>query len=235
MSSKQDKPVALIAGVAPGLGESLARRFDAEGYQVVGMARSNRMQDRLSNLEGYSHIECDLTDADAVSDKINEIEKTLGTINVAVCNAHKLHIASFLETKTEDLEAVWQNTCFSAMTVAKAVIPSMQANKAGTIIFTGATAGFRGGAKFSAFASAKFALRGFAQALAREFQPQGIHVVHAVLDGLLWEEQTVERFNPPQEKCLDPDAVAEAYMGLVLQDQSVWTHEIDFRPFTENF
>ena len=235
MSSKQDKPVALIAGVAPGLGESLVRRFDAEGYQVVGMARSNRMQDRLSNLEGYSHIECDLTDAEAVSDKINEIEKTLSTINVAVCNAHKLHIASFLETKTEDLEAVWQNTCFSAMTVAKAVIPSMQANKAGTIIFTGATAGLRGGAKFSAFASAKFALRGFAQALAREFQPQGIHVVHAVLDGLLWEEQTVERFNPPQEKCLDPDAVAEAYMGLVLQDQSVWTHEIDFRPFTENF
>ena len=235
MNSKQDQPVALIAGVAPGLGESLVSRFIAEGYQVVGLARSARMQDRLGDLDGYSHIECDLTDADAVSRKVNDIETDRGTISVAVCNAHKLHIASFLETTAEDLETVWQNTCFSAMTVAKAVIPSMQNRKTGTIIFTGATAGLRGGAKFSAFASAKFALRGFAQALAREFQPQGIHVVHAVLDGLLWEEQTVERFNPPQEKCLDPDAVAEAYFRLVLQDQSVWTHEIDFRPFTENF
>ncbi|MEM8648900.1 MAG: SDR family NAD(P)-dependent oxidoreductase [Pseudomonadota bacterium] len=235
MNSKKDQPVALIAGVAPGLGESLVRRFIAEGYQVFGMARSNRMQDRLGDLDGYFHIECDLTDPEAVSGKINEIEAAHGAFSVAVCNAHKLHIASFLETTTDDLETVWQNTCFSAMTVAKAVIPSMLSQKTGTIIFTGATAGLRGGAKFSAFASAKFALRGFAQALAREFQPQGIHVVHAILDGLLWEEQTIERFDPPQEKCLDPDAVAEAYMGLVLQDQSVWTHEIDFRPFTENF
>ena len=60
----------------------------------------------------------------------------------------------------------------------------------GTIILTGATASVRGGAKFAAFASAKFALRGLAQALAREFGPKGIHVAHVVLDGLIEEAQT---------------------------------------------
>jgi len=55
----------------------------------------------------------------------------------------------------------------------------------GSFIVSGATASLRGSAGFAAFAAAKFALRGLAQSLAREFQPAGIHVVHVVLDGVL--------------------------------------------------
>ena len=70
----------------------------------------------------------------------------------------------------------------------------MAARGSGTIIFSGATAGLRGGANFPPFASAKFALRGLAQSLAREFGPKGIHVAHLVLDGLIDEVQTDRRF-----------------------------------------
>ena len=55
----------------------------------------------------------------------------------------------------------------------------------GTILFTGATASTRGCAGFSAFAGAKAALRQLAQSLAREMGPQGIHVAHVVVDGMI--------------------------------------------------
>jgi NAD(P)-dependent dehydrogenase (short-subunit alcohol dehydrogenase family) len=118
---------------------------------------------------------------------------------------------------------------------ARAVLPHMIARGSGAIIFTGATAGLRGGANFSAFASAKFALRGFAQSLAREFAPRGIHVAHVVLDGLIDEVQTDRRFGTSQPGRMEPQAIAQAYLDLARQDVSAWTHEMDLRPFSERF
>ena len=115
------------------------------------------------------------------------------------------------------------------------VIPHMAERGRGTIVLTGATAGLRGGANFSAFASAKFALRGLAQSLAREFGPQGIHVAHVVLDGLIDEVQTEQRFGTSAACRMSPAAIAQAYLGLVRQDRCAWTHELDLRPFSESF
>ena len=75
----------------------------------------------------------------------------------------------------------------------------------GTMIFTGATASIKASARFAAFASAKFALRGLAQSLAREFGPQGVHVVHAIIDGIIWGPQSQQRFNVKRENCLEPE------------------------------
>lgn len=50
---------------------------------------------------------------------------------------------------------------------------------------TGATASVRGSANFSTFAAAMFGRRGLAQSLAREFGPKGVHVAHAVIDGVI--------------------------------------------------
>ena len=111
----------------------------------------------------------------------------------------------------------------------------MVARGRGTIILSGATASIKGGARFSAFASAKFALRGFAQALARELGPQGVHVAHVVLDGLIEEPQTIGRFGAASATRMDPDAIAAAYLALTRQHPSGWSHEIDLRPFSETF
>ncbi len=54
-----------------------------------------------------------------------------------------------------------------------------------SLILTGATASLRGSATASSFASGKFALRATGQSLAREFGPKGIHVAHAIIDGVI--------------------------------------------------
>lgn len=240
MVRTEKRGVALVAGVALGFGEALCRRLSRSGYVVVGLARSDRvakkLTDAIENAGGtYVHVTCDMTSVVDVKSHTTNIETNLGPIDVLVCNAHQLHIKSFVETTPDDFESVWRNSCFGAMVCAHAVLPGMSVRGQGTLIFTGATAAVRGSAKFTAFASAKFALRGMAQSLAREYAPTGIHVVHTILDGLIWEPQTRERFDPEQKNCMDPEALVDVYLQIIDQDRSVWTHEIDMRPFGENF
>ncbi len=54
-----------------------------------------------------------------------------------------------------------------------------------SLIITGATASLRGSANMSSFASGKFALRATGQSLAREFGPKGVHIAHAIIDGVI--------------------------------------------------
>lgn len=100
------------------------------------------------------------------------------------------------------------------------------------MIFTGATSSVRGGG-WLAFSSAKFALRGLTQALARELWPQGIDVAHVIVDGLIGARGSAE--TDSSEPALDPDRMAEAYFQLVEQDRSAWTLELDLRPHQEKF
>jgi NAD(P)-dependent dehydrogenase (short-subunit alcohol dehydrogenase family) len=112
----------------------------------------------------------------------------------------------------------------------------MQEQQAGTLILTGATASTRGSAGFGPFSSAKFALRGLAQSLAREFQPQGLHIIHPILDGIIWSALSQQRFpSIKPENCLQPDDLANIYWDLAHQAPSAWTHEIDIRPQSESF
>ena len=223
------RTTAIVAGVAPGLGETLCARLAARGHRVLALARSDRMEGRLA--EGVELRRCDLTDPAQVA----RATQDAGEVAVCLHTAHRLLIAPFADTPPAEFEAVWRDTCLSAMVTARAVLPGMAARGRGTLVFTGATAAIRGGAKFAAFASAKFALRGLAQSLAREYQPQGVHIAHAVIDGLVWEEQTRARFSPDEAACIAPDAIADAYLALIDQPRSAWTQEMDLRPFSKSF
>jgi NAD(P)-dependent dehydrogenase (short-subunit alcohol dehydrogenase family) len=104
----------------------------------------------------------------------------------------------------------------------------------GAIFLTGASASLKGFPKSSAFAMGKFALRGLAQSAARELGPLGIHVAHFIVDGRV----RVNAAHSPaddRDETLDPDAIAEAYMTVLRQNRSAWSHEIDLRPWSEKF
>jgi NAD(P)-dependent dehydrogenase (short-subunit alcohol dehydrogenase family) len=66
-----------------------------------------------------------------------------------------LHIAPFADTQASDFEKAWCSMVLSAVHLAPAVIPAMVAEGRGILIALGASASLRGGAQFSAFASAK--------------------------------------------------------------------------------
>ena len=235
--SAKIRPMAVIAGIADGLGTSLANALAAAGYDVTGLARSRRVEARISQALAareavYDHVVCDLTQPGAVEAVLQGLAPP---VDVLIYNAHELLIDPFMATVPAAFERLWKVNCFGAMLAVKALLPQMLDRGSGTVIFTGATAGLRGGARFSAFSSAKFALRGLAQSLAREYGPRGIHIVHVVLDGLIDGPQTERRFGKGEGLRMVPGAIATCYIDLIQQHSSAWTQELDLRPSSEPF
>jgi NAD(P)-dependent dehydrogenase (short-subunit alcohol dehydrogenase family) len=231
-----ERPVLLLAGAGEGLGASIATTFARAGHDIVGLARSDRPAVKLMRLVReaggtYIHAACDLTQPEEVTDALRPYVERIG---VLVHNAAAFVMKPFAETTPAEFEHAWRVTSLGAFVTSQIVLPHMVARGNGTLIFTGATASLRGGAKFAAFASAKFALRGLAQALAREYGAQGIHVAHVVVDGLIDTAQTDRRVGSGSQR-MDPDAIARAYLYLATQDSSAWTHELDLRPSSERF
>lgn len=227
----------LLTGVAEGFGADIAETFAKAGHDVIGLSRSTRSSELLTRrVEAaggkYFHLACDITRA---AEAMAAIEPHADRIDVLIHNPHLLVIKPFEQTTIEEFEQAWRVACLGAVISVKSVIPHMATRRQGTIILTGATAGLRGTANFAAFAAAKFALRGLAQSLAREYGPKGVHVAHVALDGLIDEPQTVERFGSQPEGRMDPRAIAQAYLDLATQPPSAWTHEMDLRPFSERF
>jgi NAD(P)-dependent dehydrogenase (short-subunit alcohol dehydrogenase family) len=144
------------------------------------------------------------------------------------------------ETTARVFRKVWEMACFGGFLTGRAAATAMVPRGKGAIFFTGATASMRGSAGFSAFASAKHALKAVAQSMARELGPEGIHVAHLIIDAGVDTEwvrnlkaqagQTVQ-----DGDLMDPASVAETYWQLYHQPKDAWTFEMDIRPFKEKF
>ncbi len=213
------KKTVIIAGSSEGFGQALQVRFEAGGYQVVPISRS-----------GKGHRHTDLTDPIATAALFESLDPAQPLAGV-IHNAMQFHREPFLESSPEVFEQVWRSMTMTAVNVAQQAIPRLQAQGGGCLIFSGASGSRRAGPLFSAFSSAKFALRGLTQALSREHTADGIHVVHTVLDGLIWSEKTQQRFTRAKEaSSMSPTDLAQAYWQLFHQAPGTWTHELDFRP-----
>jgi len=220
--------LAIVAGAGSGLGHALLRCFEDHGMKAVGLSRSG-------SVSGLDVRACDLSDSQAVADIVTALVSEHGVPKIVVHNAAHLVIAPFLETSPEAFEACWRNMVFSASSLAQCTLQPMVQAGGGTFIVSGATASLRGGSRFAAFASAKFALRGLTQSLAREFQSAGVHIVHTVLDGIIDSERSRSLHSLDPSRMMKPDELAEAYWQLAQQPASVWTHELDLRPRSEQF
>ncbi len=232
-----NKPLSIVIGAGEGLGSSLISVLSKSGYQVVALNRSvsTYLEDDAKIVDKICIKQVDVSDSALVQSIINEIIQEYGAPSVVIHNPAQLHIKPFLETSVEDFELAWKSMVLSAINVLHAVIPIMLQQENGTVIVSGATGSIRGGANFSAFASAKFALRGLTQSLAREYQKQGIHIAHVILDGILDTARSRELHNLDPAEMMSTKQVAEAYLQLIQQPSSAWTHELDLRPQSETF
>ncbi|MEM0987446.1 MAG: SDR family NAD(P)-dependent oxidoreductase [Pseudomonadota bacterium] len=222
-------PLVIVAGAGEGLGQALLARFQAGGFTPVGLGRSTPQAPI-----GAFHA-LDLSDAAAVPAAIAAIIAEHGAPRVVIHNAAELVIRPFVDAHLSDYQRTWASMVQSAILLAQATMQPMVRAGGGAFVVSGATASLRGGARFSAFASAKFALRGLTQSLAREFQPAGVHVSHVILDGIIdtARSRTLHSLDPT--KMMRPEDFAEAYWQLANQPKSTWTHELDLRPASEGF
>ncbi len=230
------KRVAVIAGVGPGIGAALARRFAAAGYTVAILARSRDALDALVQGIGARAYVCDVTSPKSITATFAAIRTDLGATEVLVYNAGGGVFADVEAITPEQFEASWRVNAFGALLCSQAVIPAMKAASRGSIVFIGATASRRGGPRSAAFGPAKAAQRSLAESMARSLWPAGIHVALVVVDGVVDLARTrLTMRDKPDSFFIQPKGVAETIYQLSQQDPSAWSFEVEARPFGENW
>ena len=224
---------ALIVGAGEGLSASLARRFAAEGRRVVLAARNTDKLAALCAETGATAIACDTSDAASVAALFAQATQP-GPLDVVVFNASARVRGPVAEIDPSEVQRALMVSAFGGFLVGQQAAIHMLKRNAGTILFTGASASVKGYPQSASFAMGKFALRGLAQSMARELQPQGIHVAHIVIDGGISSASRIVPADKP-DSLLDPDAIAETYLQLIAQHRSAWSWEIEVRPWVERF
>lgn len=234
----------LGVGAANGLGAAAGRAFAAAGFPVTIAGRNAaKLEEAAKSIAAVGPeprvAVGDVSSAQDVARIVSQAEAA-SPLTVAIHNAGGNSPAPFLEVKQADFEEHWRSHALGGFLLAQAVLPRMLQRGSGTLIFTGATGSLRGGARFSPFAAAKGALRMMTQSLAREFGPQGIHVAHVIIDGVIHGDRALSRIPGVESRfgpdgMLEPDHIAATYLALQRQHRSAWTHELDLRPWSEKF
>ena len=194
-------PKAVIIGVGPdrGLGAQLCKRFAREGLHVVAAGRTQAALDAVVADIKKSGGEASSFLADATSESsVTALFDHVGAdVDLAIYNAGNNTAGRIIEMEADYFEKSWRVVCFGGFLFGREALRRMVPGKRGTILFTGASASLRGRAGYGAFNSSKAALRVLAQAMAKEYGPEGIHVGHVVVDGAVDGDKIRQRFRTP--------------------------------------
>ncbi|HEX8400751.1 MAG TPA: SDR family NAD(P)-dependent oxidoreductase [Allosphingosinicella sp.] len=238
-----------VVGAGDFIGSGIARRFAAEGYRVHG---GRRHGDKLAALESeiagsggaFRGHSLDARDEESLAAFLDAANAD-APLELCIFNIGANVQFPLLDTTERVFRKVWEMACYAGFLTGREAARRMLEHGRGSIFFTGATASIRGGAGYAAFSSAKAGLRATAQAMARELAPRNIHVAHLVIDAgvdTAWVRERIAASkgadaaaNLPPDALMNPDSIAETYWQLHRQPRDAWTHELDLRPFGENW
>jgi NAD(P)-dependent dehydrogenase (short-subunit alcohol dehydrogenase family) len=233
---------AIVIGVGPdrGLGAQLCKRFASEGLHVIAAGRTQASLDAVvaGIRTGGGSAEAFVADATNETDIVALFEQAGSHIDLAIYNAGNNTPGRILEMDAEYFERSWRIVCYGGFLFGREALRRMVPQKRGTILFTGASASLRGRPGYGAFNSSKAGLRTLAQAMAKEYGPEGIHVGHVVIDGGILGEKLRKRipdFDSRQDRLIDIEGIVDSYAFLYRQPPSAWSFELDVRTSLETW
>jgi NAD(P)-dependent dehydrogenase (short-subunit alcohol dehydrogenase family) len=210
---------ALVTGASSGFGRLIALALASRGYQVAAAFRGTRFgfEQSASDLAAASgamggdirSVRMDVCDDGSVSDAVRETQQQLGHIDVLLnCAGYGL-LGPFESTTIQQIRQLYETNVFGTMRVTHAVLPGMRERGSGLVLNFGSDVGVRANFFQTAYASSKFAIEGFTQALRLEVQHLGIRV--AVISPGWYETE----FGLAAESTFGIGASAGAYQSLV--------------------
>ena len=245
--------VALIVGGGPGISASCARLFAAEGMRVAVAARNpdKEVLQKLASDHGVRCYGCDAGDPAAVAGLFQTVGDDLGRPRLVVHNidgrSSEIFRKPLVEADPALVAEVLRNSAYSAFLVAQQAAREMLEGPAppdghrGTILFTNASAAYKGYPKSGAFAIACRGKKGLAESMARELMPEGIHIAHIPIDAAIgWTQEDGTRWHrlagtTVDDNMADPDRIADLYLQLHRQHRSTWAFDVVLRPWVETW
>ena len=190
----------LITGSARGLGRHLAEAVLAAGDSLVATARDpSKLSDLVSRYgDRIRPVSLDVTDAAAARAAVDVAESAFGRLDVLVNNAGYGHAAPFEQTADEDFRAQIDTNFYGVVNVTRAALPVMRKQRSGHIIQVSSVGGRMGTPGLSAYQSAKWAVGGFTEVLAKEVAPLGIKVTAVEPGGMRTDWGVIARGAVPE-------------------------------------
>lgn len=231
MRSSQDRDCAMIIGLHETcvMTSALCERALQAGlvtYQVIydTKVKDISITEKKSSFPQHYQVRLDISSSDAV---IQLFKKIADSRLMPKWVVHYLERPAPMETlgmTPHDLESTWRIHGLSAFIFGQATVKAMLKNgvKANaayspTIIFLGTMDAVQSQPNFSGFSAVKAGVRALAQSMAREFDPQGIHVAHVLLDN---HDPANQRF---------ANATAVTCWQIYTQPKQAWTQELELR------
>lgn len=168
----------LITGVSSGLGRAFAQAALAAGHTVVGTVRSEedlRAFEALGPGSAHGRI-LDVTDGDAVTAVVAEVERNVGPLDVVVANAGYGLEGTFEETPLAEVRRQFEVNVFGTVATLRAALPFMRQRRSGRLMAVTSMGGLMAVPGMSAYCGSKFALEGILESLDKEVAQFGIHV-----------------------------------------------------------
>jgi NAD(P)-dependent dehydrogenase (short-subunit alcohol dehydrogenase family) len=240
-----DSKCAVVVGAGTGTGAEVAKMLAREGHSVV-LARRNAgalapLVEEIETSGGFAvAVVADASDEAQVASVFEQAESSFGPPRFVLFNAAGFTMGPITETTSEQFEDMWRAASYGGFVVGREAARRMVPHGEGTILFTGATAAVKASASFAAFAAGKHGLRAVAQSMAKELGPQGVHVAHLIIDGVIDVPRVRETMpdlaaSKGEDGLIDPTSIAATMLWLHKQPKNAWTFELDLRPFKETW
>ncbi len=235
------KTVVIGVGPEDGLGAQLCARFLRRGHHVFMAGRTRETLDALARTFGgnATTVVTDATDERQVAALFDAVNAADGTLKLAIYNVGNNRPGPIVDMESRYFERSWRVGAYGGFLFAREAVRRLRRD-GGTLIFTGASASLRGRANYGAFNASKGAQRSLAQAMAKEYAEEGVHVAHVVIDGPIGGEK-IKRGLPEYAERLGEagmisiQGIVDAYEFLYDQPPNAWTFELDIRTSLEQW
>lgn len=245
--------IAIVTGASSGIGEATVRRFVAQGYGVIGNARS---ADKLAALEQelgprFKGVAGSAAEQAVIDSLFTTAKETFGReADLVVANAGTGLGGSVQSADIEKYETIWKLNVEGALrlmqTAAKKLVAKQEKDypqSAADLVVIGSVVGKQISPFSAVYGSTKWAVHSLTEGLRREIGPKGVRVtlvapgivVSGFQDGAGYSDETVKHFHDNFGPLLVGDDIAEAIEHLVGLPAHIHISDITVRPTRQDY
>ena len=179
MNDGKNLKTVLVTGAAGGIGRAVVVLFASNGWQVIGVDRS----DFGPGFPADGLFICsDISQPDAIESIFDKVQTFSGRLDALVNNAAKQIAKPLLQTTVEEWDQVMASNLRSVFLSARVAYPLLKKDGGGTIVNVSSVHAVQTSVNISAYAASKGGLLALTRAMAIEFAPDNIRV-NAILPG----------------------------------------------------